>query len=418
MPGRVVVQWDKEDCADMGIIKVDLLGLGMMAVIEDCLEADSANIYGEAVDLAHLPQDDPRSSPRCRKPTPSACSRWKAARRWPHCRACGRDRFYDIVVQVAIIRPGPIVGKMVHPYLEPAAGAGSAGLSASFARAGAAADAGRAAVSGAVAAHGDDRGRIHRRRGGGVAPRHGLQALRKAHGGNRGEAARRHGRATASPAKVQDDHRALHYLFRAVRISRIARRQLCAAGLCQRVFEVPLSGGLHLRHAEQPADGLLFARHPDQRCAAARAARVAGGYRAIGLGLRGVGRPPGLPFEQVGRPDAYPHLRLGLRVCQRAARASGAGDSAGAAERPFSSVDDLARRVPRAAQGRTQPAGGNRRTQFARQPASARRPVAGAARHPARWVRCWKRGREGAAIAARAHDYRRAAVGGLSVAPA
>ena len=52
MPGRVVVQWDKEDCADLGIVKVDLLGLGMMAVIEDCLK------MCPDVDIAHLPQDD------------------------------------------------------------------------------------------------------------------------------------------------------------------------------------------------------------------------------------------------------------------------------------------------------------------------------------------------------------------------
>jgi error-prone DNA polymerase len=58
MPGRVVVQWDKEDCADMGIIKVDLLGLGMMAAIEECLTLINDH-YGEKVDLAHLPQDDP-----------------------------------------------------------------------------------------------------------------------------------------------------------------------------------------------------------------------------------------------------------------------------------------------------------------------------------------------------------------------
>ncbi|HKB53279.1 MAG TPA: error-prone DNA polymerase, partial [Ramlibacter sp.] len=58
MPGRVVVQWDKEDCADLGIIKVDLLGLGMMAVLEDCLDIIPAH-YKEEVDLAHLPADDP-----------------------------------------------------------------------------------------------------------------------------------------------------------------------------------------------------------------------------------------------------------------------------------------------------------------------------------------------------------------------
>src|SRR2546421_9820045 len=58
MPGRVVVQWDKEDCADMGIIKVDLLGLGMMAALEESIELIRGH-YDEEVDLAHLPQDDP-----------------------------------------------------------------------------------------------------------------------------------------------------------------------------------------------------------------------------------------------------------------------------------------------------------------------------------------------------------------------
>src|SRR5204862_5930382 len=58
MPGRVVVQWDKDDCADLGIIKVDLLGLGMMAVLKDTINIISED-YGETVDLAQLPADDP-----------------------------------------------------------------------------------------------------------------------------------------------------------------------------------------------------------------------------------------------------------------------------------------------------------------------------------------------------------------------
>jgi error-prone DNA polymerase len=58
MPGCVVVQWDKDDCADMGIVKVDLLGLGMMAVLKDCLELIPKH-YGEPIDLAQLPPDDP-----------------------------------------------------------------------------------------------------------------------------------------------------------------------------------------------------------------------------------------------------------------------------------------------------------------------------------------------------------------------
>ena len=58
MPGRVVVQWDKEDCADMGIVKVDLLGLGMMAVLEESLKIIRDD-YGEEIDLGKLPANDP-----------------------------------------------------------------------------------------------------------------------------------------------------------------------------------------------------------------------------------------------------------------------------------------------------------------------------------------------------------------------
>jgi error-prone DNA polymerase len=116
MPGRVVVQWDKEDCADMGIVKVDLLGLGMMAVLEDCLKSIPES-YGEEVDLARLPPDDPAVFGALQKAdtigmfqVESRAQMSCLPRMKPRC-------FYDIVVQVAIIRPGPIVGKMVHPYL-------------------------------------------------------------------------------------------------------------------------------------------------------------------------------------------------------------------------------------------------------------------------------------------------------------
>src|SRR5213082_17748 len=63
MPGRVVIQWDKDDCADMGIVKVDLLGLGMMAVLQDAInlvnQSPVGNPQSAIVDLAHLPPDDP-----------------------------------------------------------------------------------------------------------------------------------------------------------------------------------------------------------------------------------------------------------------------------------------------------------------------------------------------------------------------
>jgi error-prone DNA polymerase len=165
MPGRVVVQWDKDDCADMGIVKVDLLGLGMMAVLQDAMAmvngnyvptpvcssassessavrspldvAESAQsmraneisassarsaVNGRRVDLARLPPDDPVVYRMlCEADTigvfqvESRAQMATLPRLRPAC-------FYDIVVQVAIIRPGPIVGQMVHPYLNRRAG--------------------------------------------------------------------------------------------------------------------------------------------------------------------------------------------------------------------------------------------------------------------------------------------------------
>jgi error-prone DNA polymerase len=116
MPGRVVVQWDKEDCADMGIVKVDLLGLGMMAVIEETLKR-IPEIYGEEVDLAHLPQDDAAVYDALQRADTIGMFQVESRAQMATLPRMRPDHFYDVVVQVAIIRPGPIVGKMVHPYL-------------------------------------------------------------------------------------------------------------------------------------------------------------------------------------------------------------------------------------------------------------------------------------------------------------
>jgi error-prone DNA polymerase len=116
MPGRVVVQWDKDDCADLGIIKVDLLGLGMMAVLEDTIQIISDK-YGEQVDLAHLPQDDPDVYACLQKADTIGLFQVESRAQMSCLPRMKPDKFYDIVVQVAIIRPGPIVGDMLHPYL-------------------------------------------------------------------------------------------------------------------------------------------------------------------------------------------------------------------------------------------------------------------------------------------------------------
>ncbi len=117
MPGRVVVQWDKEDCADMGIIKVDLLGLGMMAALKDSLELIRDH-YSEEVDLAHLPPDDPAVYSALQKADTVGMFQVESRAQMSCLPRLKPAKFYDIVVQVAIIRPGPIVGNMVNPFLK------------------------------------------------------------------------------------------------------------------------------------------------------------------------------------------------------------------------------------------------------------------------------------------------------------
>ena len=116
MPGRSVVQWDKDDCADMGILKIDLLGLGMMAVLEDTIDL-VAKHYGETVSLAHLPPNDTKVYASLQKADTIGLFQVESRAQMSVLPRVKPEKFYDIVVQVGIIRPGPIVGKMVNPYL-------------------------------------------------------------------------------------------------------------------------------------------------------------------------------------------------------------------------------------------------------------------------------------------------------------
>src|SRR5213594_1557555 len=115
MPGRVVIQWDKDDCAGLGIIKIDLLGLGMMAVLQDSLTL--VRETGREVDLAHLPPDDPAVYRSLQQADTIGVFQVESRAQMATLPRIHPERFYDLVVQVAIIRPGPIVGDMVHPYI-------------------------------------------------------------------------------------------------------------------------------------------------------------------------------------------------------------------------------------------------------------------------------------------------------------
>ena len=115
MQGRSVIQWDKEDCADLGLIKVDLLGLGMMAALKETIELIPRH-YQKQVDLAALPED-PLVYETLRKADTVGMFQVESRAQMASLPLNGPARFYDLVVQVAIIRPGPIAGKMMHPYM-------------------------------------------------------------------------------------------------------------------------------------------------------------------------------------------------------------------------------------------------------------------------------------------------------------
>ena len=117
MPGRVVIQWDKDDCADLGLIKVDLLGLGMLAALEEAIPLIRDNEKIE-VDLAHLPQDDPLVYKMLNEADTVGMFQVESRAQMASLPRNAPKVFYDIVVQVAIIRPGPIVGGMVRPFFD------------------------------------------------------------------------------------------------------------------------------------------------------------------------------------------------------------------------------------------------------------------------------------------------------------
>ena len=120
MPGRSVAQWDKEDCEELGIIKVDLLGLGMMSALQDSVELCAER--GDPIDLAKIPMDDgPTFDLMCRADTIGVFQIESRAQMATLPRMKPRT-FYDVAIEVAIIRPGPIQGGLMHPFLRRRAG--------------------------------------------------------------------------------------------------------------------------------------------------------------------------------------------------------------------------------------------------------------------------------------------------------
>jgi error-prone DNA polymerase len=117
MAGRQLCQWDKDSCADAGFLKIDLLGLGMLSAVEDCVE-QIAEIYGAPIDLSRIPLDDPDVFAEIQRADTVGTFQIESRAQMQSLLRTKPETIDDLTVQVALVRPGPIQGKAVHPYIE------------------------------------------------------------------------------------------------------------------------------------------------------------------------------------------------------------------------------------------------------------------------------------------------------------
>ena len=117
MAGRQLVQWDKDSCDDAGFLKIDLLGLGMLSAVEECVE-QIARLRGEPIDLSRIPLDDPDTFAQIQDADTVGAFQIESRAQMQTILRTRPETVEDIMVQVALVRPGPIQGKAVHPYVE------------------------------------------------------------------------------------------------------------------------------------------------------------------------------------------------------------------------------------------------------------------------------------------------------------
>ena len=117
MAGRQMCQWDKDSCADAGFLKIDLLGLGMLSAVEECVDL-VARHRGEKIDLSRVPLDDPDVFAEIQRADTVGCFQIESRAQMQTILRTRPENLDDITIQVALVRPGPIQGKAVHPYIE------------------------------------------------------------------------------------------------------------------------------------------------------------------------------------------------------------------------------------------------------------------------------------------------------------
>ncbi len=117
MEGRQMVQWDKDSCGDAGFLKIDLLGLGMLSAVERCID-EIARVRGERIDLSRIPYDDKEVYARIQDAETTGVFQIESRAQMQMLKRTRPETLDDLTVQVALVRPGPIIGGAVHPYIE------------------------------------------------------------------------------------------------------------------------------------------------------------------------------------------------------------------------------------------------------------------------------------------------------------
>jgi len=116
MAGRQLCQWDKDSCSDAGFLKIDLLGLGMLSAVEDCVE-QVARVHGETVDLSRVPLEDPDVYREIQAADTIGVFQIESRAQMQSLLQTRPENLDDLTIQVALVRPGPIQGGAVHPYI-------------------------------------------------------------------------------------------------------------------------------------------------------------------------------------------------------------------------------------------------------------------------------------------------------------
>jgi error-prone DNA polymerase len=117
MEGRQMVQWDKDSCGDAGFLKIDLLGLGMLSAVERCID-EVARVRTERIDLSRIPYDDQEVYARIQEAETMGVFQIESRAQMQMLKRTRPENLDDLTVQVALVRPGPIIGGAVHPYIE------------------------------------------------------------------------------------------------------------------------------------------------------------------------------------------------------------------------------------------------------------------------------------------------------------